>query len=38
MLILDFWNPQTPFEPIKFFSFIAINYILHYMLLKAIFD
>jgi hypothetical protein len=37
-LILGFWNPQTPFEPIKFLSFIAINHSLHYVLLKALFN
>jgi len=38
MLILGLWNPQTPFKPLKFLSFIAMNHNLHYMVLKALFN
>jgi hypothetical protein len=38
MLILGLSNPQTPFEPVKFLSFIAMNHSLHYVLLKALFN
>jgi hypothetical protein len=31
IVILNFWNPETLFEPYEFFSFIAKNHSLRYV-------
>ena len=36
IVILSLWNPETPFEPYEFFSFIAKNHSLRYVPIEVL--